>query len=124
MLRSAWDWVAAGVAWLFWYFAPMHVTMVIVFGLCLLDIITGIWASIAEGGKFESRRLRQTLNKIIPFQIALLLAFVSEPYSLAFNIPLIKPISGFVVMIELWSNYENLRRITGIDFWAAVRGKK
>jgi hypothetical protein len=115
------DYAVGFALWLFWYFAPMHVTMAVVAGMCVLDLITGVWASLAEGGKFESKKLRATLNKIIPFQVALLLAFLSEPYS---PVPLIKPMSGFVVMIELWSNYENLRRITGIDFWNALRGKR
>ncbi len=113
--------VAAFGLWVVWYLAPIHQTMAAVFVFVIADFVTGLWASLKRGEKFQSRRLRETLGKAIAYQLALVVSLVFEPF--AGGVPVVKVVSGFIAWTEFQSFVENISSITGKDLWAAVRAK-
>jgi hypothetical protein len=109
--------------WLVWYLAPLKQNIATVLALVAVDVVTGVWASFKKGTKFESKTLRKTVSKSIGYLTFIVLGLLVEPYA-PDSIPLVKIITGFVVWTEFQSIVmENLSVITGIDLWAAFRGK-
>lgn len=109
--------------WLAWYLAPIEHNVATVLVLVLVDLLTGIWASSRRGENFKSAILRKTVNKTIGYLTFIVLSLLVEPYA-PDAIPLVKIVTGFIVWTEFQSIVmENLSVITGIDLWAALRGK-
>lgn len=82
----------------------------------LIDVITGIWASVKTGQRVSSDRFSRTVTKTVVYLVALLVASIAERHVFGDSIPILKVVSGFVAGTELLSIYENLTRISGIDF--------
>lgn len=111
------------VLWLAWYLAPIEHNVATVLILVLVDLLTGIWASSKRGDTFKSATLRKTVNKTIGYLTFIVLSLLVEPYA-PDAIPLVKIVTGFIVWTEFQSIVmENLSVITGIDLWAALRGR-
>src|SRR4051812_5795026 len=117
-MHRLWDPLFVFCAWLAWYFQDLRVTLITVAVLCVVDVITGITASKKQGIPFESYRLRISLGKLIAYQLALVLAFITEP---VVGIPLVKAFSGYIALIEFQSTIENLEKIFKVKLWAAVK---
>lgn len=101
---------------------PIRSTMVAVGFLVIADLITGIWASAKEKKKITSHRLRRTVIKTLAYMSAVLVAFILEKY-LMDDMPITKVVSGLIGITEGKSFFENLKRITGIDFWSQILTK-
>lgn len=109
--------------WLLWYLAPLKQNVATVLALVAVDVVTGIWASSKKGQKFESKTLRKTVSKAIGYLTFIVLGLLVEPYA-PDSIPLVKIVTGFIVWTEFQSIVmENLSVITGVDLWAALRGR-
>jgi hypothetical protein len=81
----------------------------------IVDLVTGMWASRREGKPITSDRFGRTVTKTIVYLIAIVVAHVAELYALP-DVPLVKVVGGLVAGTELLSVYENLTRISGVDF--------
>ena len=106
------------------YIAPFQSFLITIVVLVVADLVTGIWSSNKRGEKFEAKRLKQLIGKVILYPLALLLAHVmvdtffkgiSVVDSLTYMVAL------FICAIEFQSNIENIGSITGIDIWASVK---
>lgn len=101
---------------------PIRSTLIAVSLLVMADLITGMWASLKEGRKITSTRLRRTVVKTLAYQSAIVVAFLLETYLIS-DMPIVKVVSGLIGLTEGKSFFENLRRITGIDFWGQILSK-
>ena len=64
-------------SWLF--FAGIHTYIYCVLGLVLIDVVTGIIASLKKGNKFKSRILRKGLiEKVILYNLLMISVFILE----------------------------------------------
>jgi phage-related holin len=80
-----------------------------------MDLIMGIVASRKLGEKIESKKLKNTLVKMVVYQLLIISAFISEKYMVDF-IPLTKITLAFVAIVEFTSLAENFQKITGLPF--------
>lgn len=94
------------------YFAPIAEVVHVMLIFLAVDTISGIWASLKEGQKIESHKLRKTVMKFLWYTIAVMLAYMMEEtfhlgWSRMANIT-----AGFICFVELKSIFENITRIT------------
>lgn len=101
--------------------APVHTMMIAVGVMIGLDLATGIWRAKKDGEKLTSHGLRRTITKVIAYQIAIITAFVMQKHLMADLIPVTNLVGGLIAVTEGKSVFENLSRITGIDFWNALK---
>lgn len=101
---------------------PVQPIMMAVSVLVMADFITGVWASAKEGQRITSNGLKVTVTKTLAYQAAIVVAFVLESYLIP-DMPVVKTVAGLIGITEGKSFFENLRRITGIDFWSVAMKK-
>lgn len=98
------------------YFSPIKELIHLIFLMCLVDMVTGIWKSIKIGGlkAFSSRKARRSIVKIVAYLLAVISTYGLE--IVIFNSPgsyLTKGIAASIALIEIASLFENLATITG-----------
>lgn len=96
---------------------PIRPALVAVSVLVVADFITGLWASKKEGKPITSAGLKKTVVKTLAYQSAIVIAFVLETYLLD-GMPVIKVVTAMIGLTEGKSFFENMHRITGIDYWS------
>ena len=101
---------------------PIRSIMIAISVLVIADLITGVWASKKEGQNITSNGLKRTISKTIAYQTAVIVAFIIETY-LVPEMPVIKVVAGLIGLTEGKSFFENIHRITGIDFWSVALKK-
>jgi phage-related holin len=95
--------------------APIHDAMITCGILIVMDLIMGIVASRKLGEKIESKKLKNTVVKMLVYQLLIISAFISEKYMVDF-LPLTKITLAFVAIVEFSSLAENFQKITGLPF--------
>lgn len=102
------------------FIEPIQAIIFLVFGMTIIDLITGIWASIKTGKKIESRIMRRSVVKILAYEIAILSAYWAEAVFFPGSIILTKIVASATVLIEFSSLMENLTKITGIPVFMKI----
>lgn len=107
------------IGWLLIFTNPLQSIMGAIVFLAIADLITAIWAAVKNKKKFGSYSLRKTVNKILAYEVAVVLSYVVEN---VFNlgIPVVRLVAGLIAVTELKSNLENLYHITGLDYWEKI----
>lgn len=95
-------------------FAPVQGALITAITLGGIDFILGIIASHKEGYKITSRSARRSISKICVYAFAIVLCYHIQDNLLDY--PLLTGITGLIALIEGKSIFENLYRITGVDF--------
>ncbi len=123
-MDAFWDgatgWLIRCSMWVGLFLAPAKTTMIAVGFLVFGDLLTGIWAALKRGEKFNSAKLRATVTKTIGYQLAILLSYVTESQLLP-EIPVLKVVAGLIASTELVSALENLASITGVPLGEVVK---
>lgn len=88
--------------------------------LIIIDLITGIIASIKNSIAFEWSKIVNTFNKLVIYCLILLAAWVIESKIIP-AIPFMRLVAGFLAMTELRSILGNFKGIFGIDAWDYIR---
>ena len=101
-------------------FAPIVPMIIVTIVLILIDLVTGIWASLKRGDIIQSACLRRTVTKMMVYQVALITGFLIEKYMISDSLPLSKMIAGIISVVEGTSCYENLNSIYGSDIFKKV----
>lgn len=101
-------------------FAPIQAVLTTVLALCVVDLFTGVLAARKRGEKITSRGLRQTIGKLVIYEIGICLGFLCETYLTGASIPIVKIIGAIVGAAELKSNLENLDVINGSPIFASL----
>lgn len=103
------------------YFLPtdeLRGIAVAIFGLIVIDSITGIWAAKKSGEKIESAKLGRIITKILTYSVTLAAAVFSTR-----ALPMLGPkmveiaamaIMGLIAVREVKSVWENHEKATGI----------
>lgn len=94
-------------------FAPIKGAIIAVGVLTFSDLILGIIAAKKRGEKITSGKLRQTVSKLVIFEVCLLLAFITEFYLLGSLLPISKIAAAYIGIVEFQSIVENLNEING-----------
>lgn len=101
------------------FFASIWVFVLWMFIFVMFDLISGCMAAKKRGEKLESRKLRQTVNKLVWYFTAILLAQALDVKILHFvEIYLANMTAAIICGVELYSVLENAYTITGNRvFW-------
>lgn len=94
-------------------FAPIKAAIITVGILVFSDLVTGIWAAKKRGEKITSAKMRNTVSKLVIFEICLLLAFLTETYLVSNFFPISKVAASYIGLVEFKSIIENLNAING-----------
>ena len=105
--------IEAGIISMFAIFAPIQSTLITVVALIAIDLVTGLMASRKQGQPITSAALRRTITKIFVYEMAVMVAFITQKYMVPDLLPLVKMASTMIAVVELKSIYENLNIISG-----------
>lgn len=103
--------------------APIHSVLIVVGILIVADTITGVWAAVKNGQTITSARLRDTITKMLLFQLAVITGFLLEKYLLADLLPVSKLIAGIIGVTEGTSILENINKIRGDNLFKTLIDK-
>ena len=111
-----------GVPYVVFFFAPISAALIGIGVLIFADVITGVKAASKRGESIHSRKLSVTVNKMIFYAIAIILARVMEVSFIPW-LPIAQLTAGYIAVVEFKSNIENIGEITNTDIWKHLKGK-
>ncbi len=104
-------------------FAPIQSAMIAAMTLIVVDLVSGIMAARKRKETISSAGLGRTLLKVIIYQVAIMLGFLTETYLTGAAIPVSKIITGYIGLTELTSIVENMNVISGKSLMKALVDK-
>lgn len=104
-------------------FAPIKASVIAIFVLTVLDLITGVIAAHKEGQPITSAGFKRTVIKLALYEIALCAAFLVQQYLTQDLFPASKLVAAIVGLTELKSMLENMDRISGDKFFVGIIAK-
>jgi|GEM_PF-3269736 len=114
------DFIMKFVLWFLAILVPLYDIAGALIILIVIDLITGIIASIKQSIPFQWSKIFNTFNKLIIYCLILLAAWVIESKIIP-SIPFMRLVAGFLALTELRSILENFKNIFGIDAWDYIR---
>lgn len=110
-IDKIWAYIASS---LMAFFEPIEVLVLWMLIFIGADMITGIHASLTEGGHIQSCKLQRTVHKFVLYAMTICLLEGMDRYILDLvNCHLANIGAAIICGIELWSIMENCYRITG-----------
>ena len=113
-----------GKVWLFAslaVFLPIKELMLTIGFLVSADLIVGIWKAIKTKQRIRSRRMSDTVTKLLLYQLAIMSGFLIETFIINELIPITKLIATVVAIIEFKSIVESIEAVTGKDLWSKIK---
>lgn len=104
-------------------FAPVKATLATVLALVIVDLITGVLAALKRKELITSAQLRRSVSKLLIYELAVAMSYLSEHYLMSDEVPALKLISGMLGMVELKSVIENLNELSGNSVFKALIDK-
>ena len=108
------------------FFTPIAPMIILVVFLLFADLFTGIWKSTKKGRPITSEGMSYTITKLIMYFLAIAIGRAFEMVfldDLNFSIPLASFTAGYISLVEVKSNFENIGEITGTDIWSLLKDK-
>ena len=102
-------------------FLPIKELMITIGFLVGTDMVVGIWKSLKLGIKIRSRRMSDSVTKMLLYQIAIVSGFLIETYIIEALIPITKLIATVIAIIEFKSIVESIEAVTGKDLWGKIK---
>ena len=113
-----------GKVWLFAslaVFLPIKELMLTIGFLVSADLVVGIWKAIKTKQRIRSRRMSDTVTKLLLYQLAIMSGFLIETFIINELIPITKLIATVVAIIEFKSIVESIEAVTGKDLWSKIK---
>jgi len=113
-----------GKIWLFAVlavFLPIKELMLTIGFLVGADMIVGIWKAIKLKQRIRSRRMSDTITKLMLYQLAIMSGFLIEKFIIIELIPITKLIATVIAIIEFKSIVESIEAVTGKDIWSKLK---
>ena len=99
---------------------PIKAAIIATIVLTFADMITGIWAAVRRKEAITSSGLKNTVGKILMYEIALIMAFLVQQYLTGEILPAAKLVAALIGLVELTSILENLDAINGTPIFKAI----
>ena len=106
--------------WVSLFLAPLYPVMLAIGFLLFADMVVGIYAAYKQKEKITSRKMSNTISKILLYNLTIIVSFVVEKY-LFTGIPFVKITAGLIALVEMKSLAENLYKATGLKLWDAIK---
>jgi hypothetical protein len=110
-------WFLAGLA----VFLPIKELMLTIGFLVASDMLVGIWKALKLKQRIRSRRMSDTITKLLLYQIAIMSGFLIETFIIAELIPITKLVATVIAVIEFKSIVESIESVTGKDLWSKLK---
>jgi len=113
-----------GKVWLFAslaVFLPIKELMLTIGFLVAADLVVGVWKAIKTGQRIRSRRMSDTVTKLLLYQLAIMSGFLIETFIISELIPVTKLIATVIAIIEFKSIIESIEAVTGKDLWSKIK---
>lgn len=96
------------------FFEPLEILILWMLIFIISDMITGIHASLAEGGHIQSCKLQKTVHKFVLYTLTIILLEGLDKYLFdLMDLHLANIGATIICGIELYSILENCYRVTG-----------
>ena len=102
-------------------FLPIKELMLTVGFLVGADMVVGIWKALKTGQKIRSRRMSDTITKMLLYQLAIVSGFLIEKYIITDMLPIAKLIGSVIAIIEFKSLVESIESVTGQNLWTKIK---
>jgi hypothetical protein len=102
-------------------FLPIKELMLTVGFLVGADMVVGIWKALKTGQKIRSRRMSDTVTKMLLYQLAIVSGFLIEKYIITDILPIAKLIGSVIAIIEFKSIVESIESVTGQNLWTKIK---
>lgn len=100
---------------------PIKELMLTIGFLVGTDLVVGIWKAVKIGQKIRSRRMSDTITKLLLYQIAIISGFLIEKYVITEMLPIAKLIGTVIAIIEFKSIIESIEAVTGKSLWDKIK---
>jgi len=110
-------WLLASLA----VFLPIKELMLTIGFLVASDMVVGIWKALKLKQRIRSRRMSDTITKLLLYQIAIMSGFLIESFIIAELIPITKLVATVIAVIEFKSIIESIESVTGKDLWSKLK---
>ena len=110
-------WLLASLA----VFLPIKELMLTIGFLVAADMVVGIWKALKLKQRIRSRRMSDTITKLLLYQIAIMSGFLIESFIIAELIPITKLVATVIAVIEFKSIIESIESVTGKDLWSKIK---
>ena len=110
-------WLLASLA----VFLPIKELMLTIGFLVAADMVVGIWKALKLKQRIRSRRMSDTITKLLLYQIAIMSGFLIETFIISELIPITKLVATVVAVIEFKSIIESIESVTGKDLWSKIK---
>ena len=110
-------WLLASLA----VFLPIKELMLTIGFLVGADMVVGIWKALKLKQRIRSRRMSDTITKLLLYQIAIMSGFLIETFIISELIPITKLVATVVAVIEFKSIIESIESVTGKDLWSKLK---
>ena len=110
-------WFLAGLA----VFLPIKELMLTIGFLVAADMVVGIWKALKLKQRIRSRRMSDTITKLLLYQIAIMSGFLIETFIISELIPITKLVATVVALIEYNSHIESIESVSGKVLWSKIK---
>jgi hypothetical protein len=100
---------------------PIKELMLTVGFLVGADLVVGIWKAIKLKQRIRSRRMSDTVTKLLLYQVAIISAFLIEKYVITEMLPIAKLVGTVIAIIEFKSIIESIEAVTKQDIWTRIK---
>jgi len=106
------------------FYAPLKGLILTILLLVVLDLVTGLWASIKKRTKITSAKLSRTITKLMVYLFTIsVVQIVAKFIILIGDVPITEMVSSFIILTELQSVLENVNKISKQNFLVALIDK-
>jgi hypothetical protein len=100
--------------------APVHPAVITALCLPLVDLTLALISARRAGEAITSAGLKRSVAKVLMYELAIVLAFVTEQYLLSSLVPAVRVVTGLIGMTELKSCLEHLDTLGGQPLFASI----
>lgn len=99
---------------------PIKPAMISVMALPLIDLVLGLIVAVRAKQPITSSGLKRTVAKVLVYEAATILAFITEVNLVGELIPVTKMVTGLIGITELKSCLEHLDELNGSPVFASI----
>lgn len=119
ILHDTWSALLQIFAFAVLYLTPISNYVHLVIVLIGIDLITGSYASIKAGDRFQAAKLRHTVEKFVFYALAIIVGYVLQQI-IDDGTQLARIVALYIGSVECKSIYENISRITHTDVMTLI----
>jgi len=104
------------------FFSPIGPLLLTTGCMLVSDLCTGIFAAHRRKENIESAKMGRTVTKLTLYGAAIVLGHMMEVFLVNW-VPIAKITASIICTVEFKSILENIKTITGLDIFSAIKDK-